>query len=347
MAAARKISDPSRFAIFPVAVSAVQQISEHYLRISLTGPALHAFAGPVNAGQGFMHDAYIKLLIPPPGETNPTDIELNEDWRSQWFCRPEHERGWMRTYTLRAVRRIEAATAPQVTASLRTSTMLCSHIPLPTDLPSWQPEVDIDFVLHKDAQGEMGPGSAWAAQAQVGDMISFFGPLEPEPLWTTWDPEHANRAVICVDETGVPAALSIASSLPEDVTTDILLEVPSEADIPDDRATLINDEVLNRHSVNIHWLARTVQAERGQKLCSQLRLILDVQRKHIAPQEPDAEGMWPVLWSVAEDIGDTYVFLAGESSVVRSLRRICVNEAGIDKKSVSFMGYWKEGRAEG
>lgn len=347
MAAARKISDPNRFAIFPVAVSAVKRISEHYLRISLTGPALHAFAGPVNAGQGFMHDAYIKLLIPPPGETKPTDIELNEDWRSQWFCRPEYERGWMRTYTLRAVRRVDVATAPEVTASLRTSTMLCSQIPLRTSLPHWQPEVDIDFVLHEDENGVMGPGSAWAAQAQVGDMISFFGPLDPEPLWTTWNPEHANRALICVDETGVPAALSIAGSLPEGVTTDILLEVPSDTDIPEERLTLINDEVLNRNSVSIHWLARNRQTERGQQLCSRLRSVLDVERKSLTAQEPEPEGMWPVLWNVAEDIGDTYVFLAGESSVVRSLRRICVNEAGIDKKSVSFMGYWKEGRAEG
>ena len=31
---------------------------------------------------------------------------------------------------------------------------------------------------------------------------------------------------------------------------------------------------------------------------------------------------------------------------VRAARRVCVNEAGIDRRRISFMGYWKAGQAE-
>ncbi|WP_399529138.1 SIP domain-containing protein [uncultured Rothia sp.] len=38
--------------------------------------------------------------------------------------------------------------------------------------------------------------------------------------------------------------------------------------------------------------------------------------------------------------------MAGEASVVKTLRRICVQEASIPKNDVSFMGYWRVGRTE-
>ena len=52
------------------------------------------------------------------------------------------------------------------------------------------------------------------------------------------------------------------------------------------------------------------------------------------------------MWQTADHPGSTYVYLAGEASVVRAARRVCANEAGIPKLSISFMGYWKAGHAE-
>jgi NADPH-dependent ferric siderophore reductase len=48
---------------------------------------------------------------------------------------------------------------------------------------------------------------------------------------------------------------------------------------------------------------------------------------------------------------EIYVWLAGEAGVVERLRRHLVSErgpdrTGPDRKSVAFMGYWREGRAE-
>jgi len=38
---------------------------------------------------------------------------------------------------------------------------------------------------------------------------------------------------------------------------------------------------------------------------------------------------------------------AGEAAAVRTMRRHLVSERGIDRRSVAFMGYWRQGRAEG
>ena len=48
--------------------------------------------------------------------------------------------------------------------------------------------------------------------------------------------------------------------------------------------------------------------------------------------------------------GDTpyaglYAWIAGESKVVTGLRRRLVNELGVDRGQVAFMGYWREGVA--
>ena len=40
-----------------------------------------------------------------------------------------------------------------------------------------------------------------------------------------------------------------------------------------------------------------------------------------------------------------YAWLAGEAGVVKGLRRHLVQEAGLDRTSVAFMGYWRQGRA--
>ena len=44
--------------------------------------------------------------------------------------------------------------------------------------------------------------------------------------------------------------------------------------------------------------------------------------------------------------GDCYAWLAGEASAITTLRRFLVREAGLDRRQVAFMGYWRMGRAE-
>jgi NADPH-dependent ferric siderophore reductase len=55
------------------------------------------------------------------------------------------------------------------------------------------------------------------------------------------------------------------------------------------------------------------------------------------------------LWEVPPDDAlpspsGLYAWLAGEAGVVKGLRRHLVQEAGLDRSAVAFMGYWRQGR---
>ena len=39
-----------------------------------------------------------------------------------------------------------------------------------------------------------------------------------------------------------------------------------------------------------------------------------------------------------------YAWFAGEAAVVKGLRRHLVQDIGVDRRAVAFMGYWREGR---
>jgi NADPH-dependent ferric siderophore reductase len=56
-----------------------------------------------------------------------------------------------------------------------------------------------------------------------------------------------------------------------------------------------------------------------------------------------------ILWEVPEDLprptSGPYAWLAGEAGTVKGLRRHLVQEAGLDRGSVAFMGYWRLGKA--
>ena len=61
------------------------------------------------------------------------------------------------------------------------------------------------------------------------------------------------------------------------------------------------------------------------------------------------DGEDDMLWEVPEAVtpGESYAWLAGESTVIRALRRHLVGECGWDRGQVAFMGYWRLGHAEG
>ena len=65
------------------------------------------------------------------------------------------------------------------------------------------------------------------------------------------------------------------------------------------------------------------------------------------PALPDVDVDADVLWETADTDGGFYAWIAGEAAVVRDLRRCLVAEHGVDRRSVAFMGYWRQGRAEG
>lgn len=336
----------NQYGCFPVTVTRTQQLSQHFVRVSLTGPALHHAANDISDGTGQVYDAYIKLIVPPAGSTTAVTIELDDTWRQRWFSQPETRRGAIRTYTVQNSRLIltpQPPTADRLGGLIPAASADLS--PLHRDLPAGlQPEIDIDFVLHTDSDGQMGPGSTWAATAQPGNVVSLLAPLRQAPLWSSWNSSaHHQRIIVLVDETAVPAAVSILRSLPADTTGSVYLEIPGPEDdlshLPD-----IAEARTRLPNLTITFLPRN-HAQRGAALDTALRTRFNLTPNPSYTYHPDTDSD-EIVWGLADEDTSTYVFIAGESSVIKTLRRTCVNDANIPKTNISFMGYWKDGRAE-
>jgi NADPH-dependent ferric siderophore reductase len=171
--------------------------------------------------------------------------------------------------------------------------------------------IDIDFVLHTPA----GPASAWAARAAAGDRVLLLGPAVADNRAIRFrPPEGTDLVVVWGDETAVPAACSIVESLPAGTRARVWLEVPHAGDIQD---------LETEADAEITWLVREENRTAGSPLA------LDAIR---AAQLPPAER--------------PYVWLAGESGCVKELRRHFVRERETDRRSVTFVGYWRQGLTE-
>ncbi|MGO1165129.1 MAG: siderophore-interacting protein [Janibacter sp.] len=170
-----------------------------------------------------------------------------------------------------------------------------------------QGEVDVDIVTH----GDSGPGSAWAVTAKVGDPVGF---RSGGALYTTFD---AQRQLFVADETAVPALLAILEERERRGLNGLGQGVIAHVEAPS-AATLAGMELPVQ--ITIH--------ERG-----------------------DADPGTAVHAALSDDATSTsdldYAWLCGEAGLATSLRRHLVQEVGMDKKAITFSGYWKLGAARG
>ncbi|MDW4907517.1 siderophore-interacting protein [Streptomyces sp. ADMS] len=177
-------------------------------------------------------------------------------------------------------------------------------------------EIDIDFVLHGVEPGAAvpaGPASLWASRAGAGDRVLLLGPAIADNRAIRFrPPAGTDLVVIWADETAVPAASAILESLPAGTRAQVWLEAGHAGDIQD---------LVTSADAEITWLVRGA----GPGAPAALEAIR-------AAQLPSAER--------------PYAWIAGESSAVKELRRHLVGERGIDRRAVTFVGYWRRGLSE-
>lgn len=308
---------------FRVRVARVEQLSPNFTNVTFTGDELDRFG---TAGL----DQRVKVVLPLP-EIGFAAFPDGDDWYAAWRELPAELRNPFRTYTVRAVR-------PHAR------------------------EVDIVFVGHGDA----GPASAWAASAVPGDEIMLIGPDEfsaGRTVGIDWRPGDVETLVLAGDETAAPAITSILESLPRDARGTAMIEVPTA----DDRL-----EIVAPDGVEVRWLPRDAtgcthgallvpavrdwvvrhHAARGLASAVDAGGADDTRAADRADDTRAAEGAEAddaPLWDVPEGHsldGACYAWLAGEASAITALRRFLVREAGLDRRQVAFMGYWRMGRAE-
>ncbi|WP_240719948.1 siderophore-interacting protein [Pseudarthrobacter sp. NamB4] len=221
--------------VFEAVVAEVRDLGPHFRRITFAGPSLQNFGVP-----GPTLDLRIKMLLPVPGHALQlpcaVDGTLEQGWYQAWLRQEQPGRGFVRSYTVRTLRRSPAGA-----------------------------ELDVDFVLHAAPGGHAGPGTAWAQNAVPGQRAWFVGPdvtavttATPLPeAGINWKPGAARHVLLAGDETAVPAISSILGALPEHLSGEAFLEVPAAGDI----LPLASDS-----RVRVTWLNRDGGVPRGQRL---------------------------------------------------------------------------------
>jgi NADPH-dependent ferric siderophore reductase len=178
-------------------------------------------------------------------------------------------------------------------------------------------ELDIEFVLH----GVNGPASAWAGEVAVGRTIGLILPFAVDTtsikglLMSGVDyvpPATSLSRVLVADETALPALAGILEQLPAGVRATVFAEVPDIRDIR---------PLPSAGQVDITWLP---QAGAPEGTPASLPEALKAAR---LPADVD------------------FAWVAGESTMIKQIRRHLVNEAGLPKSAISFQGYWKRGEA--
>ncbi len=117
----------------------------------------------------------------------------------------------------------------------------------------------------------------------------------------------------------MPAVAGICESLPDDARGLAVVEVPEAADVQEFRVPA---------GVELRWLRGTVPGPRAATPdLLPGRLALDAVRSADLPGGP------------------VYAYAVGESGLATGVRRHLVNDRGVPKAHVDFVGYWRHGHA--
>ena len=152
-----------------------------------------------------------------------------------------------------------------------------------------------------------GPACTWAARTPLGAPVGYAGPR------VDFAPKPGAEWLLLVgDETALPAIAGVLRTLPAGVPTRVYVELPSAQDAQPLRIS---------PDVHVTWLPRP------------------------AGSVPGSVATAAVSAATLPDGAAAYAWLAGESSMVRRLRRHLVGTRGVARSAITFTGYWRAGVA--
>lgn len=147
----------------------------------------------------------------------------------------------------------------------------------------------------------------WARAAAPGDLLDFTGP-RPHAV-----PSFAADAVVMVtDETGLPALAAVVEAAPAGLAVHAVVEVPDAAE---------EQPLASAADLRVTWLHRDGATAGTTGALERAARSLD----------------WPP--------GAVDVWIAGEATEVRAIRRFAQLERGVERERLHAFGYWRLGRA--
>lgn len=147
-----------------------------------------------------------------------------------------------------------------------------------------------------------GAATTWAYRAEVGSRIHLSGPPASEGL------PAADWLLVAGDETALPAIGRLLDQLPTGIPAQLFIEIADPAH---------QLELSVPKNVELTWLHRDGAAPGATTH------LLDAVRA--AP--------W---WA-----GRPWAWIAGETTIVRDIRRHLVEDRAVPKADIEFTGYWK------
>jgi NADPH-dependent ferric siderophore reductase len=300
------------------AVHSVVRLSPAFVRIELASPAF------CDLGQDG-YDTRFKVVLPGGTGQLPPIPEAPDDWYETWMSAPDEVRSPMRTYTIRDIVR-----------------------------DGDDVRLVVDFVVHEDNGHGLGPACRWALNAQPGDVIQVLAPHRlTECGGTEFDPCERRHLLLIGDETAVPAISRILADIRPGYTGEVFIEVPISSDVLPLPAP---------PGFEVRWLPRNGDAC-GRRLVQEVRRHLGLPPSTEFDALPELTSDLDVdVWetprysaagediedqlrtrSLGHDLDETYAWIAGESWLVKALRRSLVTDLGLERSQVAFMGYWRQG----
>ena len=320
-----------------------------YARIWLSGPQLHLVD---DGGLGGLRDTRIKLIVGAVSDDAGLALgQLDGGWYHQWLDLSVSQRGYMRTYTVACQRHDQAGKLTQIAIDI----LIGGVEPGVTGMP---------------AEHE-GPGVNWARQAKAGTKCVMLAPWRgydasgkrlPSTLGQRgsgleYRPGAAKQVVLLGDGTALPAINACLHYEAQQKTdrhfTVVLSGPPTWSDYL--KQAGLEPEHLQVTSVDQGWVEQAARAaaQVWQEWLAEVAALGGVGRQDLPKLDVDADILWETTTETQADLGQDqslaqapYFWVAGERSQVAAIRRALVCQWGVDRRQVSFMGYWRAGQAE-
>lgn len=320
-----------------------------YARIWLSGPQLHLVD---DGGLGGLRDTRIKLIVGAASDDAGLALgQLDGGWYHQWLDLPVNQRGYMRTYTVACQRHDQAGRLSRVAIDIL--------------IGGVEPGVTGMSAEHE------GPGVSWARQAKAGASCVMLAPWRgydasgkrlPSTLGQRgsgleYRPGAAKQVVLLGDATALPAINAClhyeAQQKTERHFTVVLSGPPTWSDYL--KQAGVGPDHLQVTAVNQGWVEQAARAaaQVWQDWLGEVAALGGVGKQDLPKLDVDADILWETTTETQADLGQDqsltqapYFWVAGERSQVAAIRRALVRQWGVDRRQVSFMGYWRAGQAE-
>lgn len=337
------------YAALALKVVQVENPLPGYARIWLSGPQLHLVD---DGGLGGLRDTRIKLIVGAASDDAGLALgQLDGGWYHQWLDLPVSQRGYMRTYTVACQRHDQAGRLNQIAIDILTGGVEPGDCGMPAE--------------HE------GPGVNWARQAKAGASCVMLAPwrgydasgkrlpstLDQRGSGLEYRPGAAKQVVLLGDATALPAINAClhyeAQQQTERHFTVVLSGPPAWSDYL--KQAGVGPDHLQVSAVSQGWVEQAARAaaQVWQDWLAEVSALGGVGGQDLPKLDVDTDILWETTTETQADLGQNqslaqapYFWVAGERSQVAAIRRALVRQWGVDRRQVSFMGYWRAGQAE-